>query len=293
MAMALVLSFQFRELLVRVLKLFFYRDTSTEGILVAEDIASIEKRIKALEDDLTEKLIGDKLELIQHEMDRYLEENLSELIHEKVKDSETIKSAVLDDLKKSIEEKTQEYLESTTSEEIQKARSDQQRDVRKEQGHQALVDTLIKEERSASMLKMVMINLFVAATVMFIVLNAMGKMTFDRNTTIAVVSLYLSLGAFMLYIIRTSHFRSSVLLAIREDERNYHHLDEYMAEFKSTEELNEHDVDVIRMIMTNRSEREHKADHPYEVILKGVSGSNIQFKGGKMALGSGMRRKEN
>ena len=284
---ALVGSMAFRDSILKFFRLFLYRDSATPELATSErKVVQIEKRIKNMEKELTEKVLSNKTALLEHELDKYLENNLGGAIEKRLSESDSIEKAVIGELQLEVHKETSRYLEEKTLDDIQAASAEHERLKRMDAGHASLVATLEKEERSASMLKMVMINVFVMATVMFIIMNIGKWIVFDKNTTIVVVSLYVSLGAFMLYIIRTSHFRTSVLLAIKEDERNYQYCSDYLSNLKEGHALSEHDVEVIRIIMTNRSERENKAAHPYEVILKGVTGSNIQFKGGKMSLGN-------
>lgn len=225
-------------------------------------------------------------ELIDSEVGRYINESLKSSLDEHLSNRDFLRESVLNNIKNDVAKQINDYLSNRSIEDIQTSFLMEQESRKKDYSHQYLMDNLDQEAKSASMLKMVMINLFVLSTVLFLIFNISVRPTFTTEAYMAIVVLYLSLGAFMLYIIRTSHFRTSVLLAIREDERNYYNALDYIIKFKNNNDLTEHDVDVIRMIMTNRSEREQKAQHPYEVILKGVSGTNIQFKGGKMQLGS-------
>lgn len=266
----------------RLATLFFF---TNDDSLKNEKIIQLEKQMKTLEERLTKNVLKDKEELIHQLLKKYIDDNILELINEKIKNTDVIKDSIIKNLKEDIKDETENYLAKTSVNDIQEA-------IKNDSNRKLLLNTLEKESRNASTLKMVMINLFVIATFAFIVFNIFKQPDFTSNSYFAILGLYFSLGAFMLYIIRTSHFRSSVLLAIHEDERNYNNFDEYISKHKNDKDLSEHDVDVIRMIMTNRSEREQKANHPYEVILKGVSGTNVQFKGGKIALGDNNNSKQ-
>ncbi|WP_236492237.1 hypothetical protein, partial [Pseudomonas sp. PA-5-4A] len=103
----------------------------------------------------------------------------------------------------------------------------------------------------------------------------------DKAVT-GIIGLYISLAAFIVYIYRTSNFRSSVLLALREDAKKYFDADDYIKRLKAGASPSDRDVEVLKLLLLNRAEREKMADHPYELVLKGVSNSNIQLKGGKM-----------
>ncbi|WP_419764290.1 MAG: hypothetical protein ACNI28_10960 [Arcobacter sp.] len=262
--------------------LFFF--TNDDG-LKNEKISELEKQMKTLEERLTKNVLKDKEELVHQLLEKYIDDNILDLINKKIQNADVIKDSIIKNLKEDIQNTTKNYLTDTSVKDIQEA-------IKKDSNHRFLTNTLEKESRNASTLKMVMINLFVIVTFAFVAFNIVKQPDLSSSAYFATLGLYFSLGAFMLYIIRTSHFRSSVLLAIHEDERNYNNLDEYIYKHKNNEDITEHDVDVIRMIMTNRSEREQKANHPYEVILKGVSGTNVQFKGGKIALGDNNNSKK-
>jgi hypothetical protein len=136
--------------------------------------------------------------------------------------------------------------------------------------------------RSAGRLKTVMINLFVLFNIgVLLIYFFAGEALSDRAVT-AIIGLYVSLAAFIVYIYRTSNFRSSVLLALHEDGKKYYDADEYLKRLKPGASPTDRDVEVLKLLLLNRSEREKMADHPYELILKGVTNSNIQLKGGKM-----------
>jgi hypothetical protein len=94
------------------------------------------------------------------------------------------------------------------------------------------------------------------------------------------------LAAFIVYIYRTSNFRSSVLLALREDAKKYFDAEDYIRRLKPGASPTDRDVEVLKLLLLNRAEREKMADHPYELVLKGVTNSNIQFKGGKIVPSS-------
>lgn len=289
-SMVFIFSPLFRKSLVTFIRLFLYRESSNDYELKDDNLQRLEEKIKDIEKNLTKNVLQNKTNLIEREVNKYISENLQNVIAEKVNDGDLIKNTVISNLKNDINALVTEYLNNRSAEDIQRTIELENEIKRKEYSHRSLVRNLESEARSAAMLKMVMINLFVVSTAGFLIFNIVLRPEFATNAYVAIVGLYFSLGAFMLYIIRTSHFRSSVLIAIKEDERNYFNVIDYLTSIRSGKEPTESDVDIIRMIMTNRAEREHKAQHPYEVIMKGVSGTNIQFKGGKMQLGGGDKK---
>ena len=285
------LSRDFRDILIetsniayKFMELFFYRRETSS--VKSSEIEALRKKVKELSEKLNTDVLRENKDSINLEIDNYINNNLGDILNNRLNESDAVENAVIRSLKTDVVEETTKYLESLSPKTLQAALSDKMDSDRKSNSHINMLETLEREANSASMLKMVMINLFVIATVAFLVFNIAIRPDLTTDAYIATVALYLSLGAFMLYIIRTSHFRSSVLLAIREQSSNYYNALDYLEKIKSGGEINEHDVEIVRMLLVNRSEREHRADHPYEVILKGISGSNIQFKGGKMSLGN-------
>ncbi|END3385980.1 hypothetical protein ABL118_004632 [Vibrio alginolyticus] len=284
--LVMLVSRALREDVLKVFRLFFYRDeNSSTGTQSVDRLSKLEKQIKELERGIAKGALDQKSALIEKEVSSYIDENLKNVVGKKIQDTELIKDTVLQNLHDDVRNEIQTLIKDRELIEVERTASFQEENRLKIRSHNSLIDTLEKEARNASMLKMVMINLFVVSTLAFLIFNIFNETQLPQNSYFLILGVYFSLGAFMLYIIRTSHFRSSVLLAIKEDERNHQNAIEYLQKIKGSAELTEHDVDIIRLIMTNRAEREHKANHPYEVILKGVSGTNIQFKGGKMSLG--------
>jgi hypothetical protein len=130
-----------------------------------------------------------------------------------------------------------------------------------------------------------MINLFVIVNFGLIGLYVFKGAELSQYGALSLSGLYVSLAGFIIYIFRASNARTSVLLAIKEDLKKQNTAMEYVESIGNSRTLSQNDIDLIRMLMTNHSEREKKVDHPYEMVFKGISGSNIQFKGGKMAIG--------
>lgn len=267
----------------RVFELFFYRRESLSSD--SREIERLQEEVNELKEELNQFSLTGNKEVIDLEIKKYVSNNLETILNEKINDSAFLERTVVGNLKSEVAKETKIFLGNIKEQSLQKLVSESVDAERRKESHENMTMNLEREANSASMLKMVMINLFVIATAAFLIFNIAIRPDLTTNAYIATVALYLSLGAFMLYIIRTSHFRSSVLLAIREQSSNYYNVLDYLGKTKNGNELTEHDVEVIRMLLVNRSEREQKADHPYEVILKGISGSNIQFKGGRMSLG--------
>ena len=76
------------------------------------------------------------------------------------------------------------------------------------------------------------------------------------------------------------------MLAIKEDEKKLSDVFDFLSAFKKTPTFTNNEVEIIRALLVNRVEREKGAEHPYEVVLKGVSNSNVLLRGGKITPGS-------
>lgn len=273
----------FRKDVIKVLQLFLYRQVNNETDLTS--VEELKKELEKLKQELTKDVIKDNDKIIDETIKNYIEVNLKIILEEKINDISLIKDSILHTLKNEVTSETTKFLSTKNNTDLINMIKENYEIQKKIENHNSMVRTLEKEALNASMLKMVMINLFVFATIGFLYFYITRTSVLPTETYISIYALYFSLGAFMLYIIRSSHFRTSVLLAIKEQTINYNNALEYLEKVKGSSILTEHDVEIVRMLLINRSEREQKADHPYEVILKGISGSNIQFKGGKMELG--------
>ena len=175
------------------------------------------------------------------------------------------------------------YLEKFTVSDLLQAQRAKLKENQRLDRSNILERTIDEHMRSAGRLKTVMINLFVMFNigVLLVYLFAAAHLT-DRAVT-AIIGLYVSLAAFIVYIYRSSNFRTSVLLALREDAKKYFDADEYIQRLKVGSSPTERDVEMVKLLLLNHAEREKQADHPYEVVLKGVTNSNIQLKGGKIS----------
>lgn len=258
------------------------------------DLMNIYNKIDTLEEiikksDNKKRKIHESNDSLDTEIKEYIDKNLENILKPKIEESkDIIYSPVVNELKASISETTTNFLTNKSEDELSELFVKNQYYKNQKIAYDKLSDMLENETISASRLKQVMINLFVVASFLFILFNIFIQQFFNitNEVLLEIVLLYFSLGSFIIYIIRTSHSRTLTLLAIREQNVNYMNTMEYLKIITKKNTITEHDVEIVRMLLTNRAERESKIDHPYEVIIKGVSGSNIQFKGGKMSLGN-------
>lgn len=142
---------------------------------------------------------------------------------------------------------------------------------------------LARQLASANNTRAVMMNLFVLFNVALLLLFVLTPERFTDKSSLTVLGVYVSLSAFIIYIYRASNARSASLLAIKEDEKKLSSVFDFLETFKKSGAFTNNEVDLIRLILVNRVEREKGADHPYEVILKGVTNSTVLLKGGKVS----------
>jgi hypothetical protein len=146
----------------------------------------------------------------------------------------------------------------------------------------ALRVTTEQQLASTSSLKSRMISLFVAFNFGVILALIFSPTAITAGKEL-ILGLYISLATFIVYVYRASNARALVLLAIKEDLKRYHDAEKYLSNLRPKAAPSERDIDILKLLMINRSEREKHSEHPYELALKGITNSTILLKGGKVA----------
>ncbi|APR67661.1 hypothetical protein CN03_12415 [Thalassolituus oleivorans] len=262
----------------------FYSEESGRDIEDRDRLRILEKEIVRLRKELSGDLLKNASKLIDQEMSSYLVENLEKMTLEKLKDTRVLEGHIFEELEERVNKRIDQFLSSKTDKDLAASKRENHLFQQRENVEKELHHTVEQERRSAGLLKSVMINLFVIVNFALIALYLLKGSEISQYGAISLSGLYISLAGFIIYIFRASNARTSVLLAIKEDLKKQNSAMEYIEHNNKAGSLSEHDIEFIRIIMTNHSEREKKVDHPYEMVLKGVSGTNIQFKGGKMAI---------
>jgi len=283
MLYALTRSRAFTNVLFKLSGLFLYNEPSiSQSRGTAARIADLEFQLINIHKMLSSKNIESRRIAIEEELTEQLSRNLPELVAKKLEETKAIDTSIDSAIRKTIEESVSAFLIKQDPTKLLQDRREQLRMIERENRGKILEKTIQDQMLSAGRLKTVMINLFVMFNIGILLtyLFAGGTLT-DRAVT-GIIGLYVSLAAFIVYIYRTSNFRSSVLLALHEDAKKYFDAEDYIRRLKPGASPNDRDVEVLKLLLLNRAEREKMADHPYELILKGVSNSNIQLKGGKM-----------
>lgn len=283
MLYALTRSRAFSNALFKLSGLFLYNEPSiSQSRRTAARIADLEFQLINIHKMLSSKNVESRRIAIEEELTEQLSRNLPELVAKKLEETKAIDTSIDSAIRKTIEESVSAFLIKQDPTKLIQDRREQLRMIERENRGKILEKTIQDQMLSAGRLKTVMINLFVMFNIGILLtyLFAGGTLT-DRAVT-GIIGLYVSLAAFIVYIYRTSNFRSSVLLALHEDAKKYFDAEDYIRRLKPGASPNDRDVEVLKLLLLNRAEREKMADHPYELILKGVSNSNIQLKGGKM-----------
>jgi hypothetical protein len=97
-----------------------------------------------------------------------------------------------------------------------------------------------------------------------------------------VAGLYLSMAVFLVYVFRNASSRISVLLALKEDQNHHHAVFIYLSKLRPGATPSERDIEAIRLLFQNHAERERGNEHPYELVLRGITNSTVLLKGGKV-----------
>jgi hypothetical protein len=265
---------------------FFYSESDGgNDNSLARRLKELEKETKKIKSELSGEIFKNTRDKIDREINSYLDTELSDLTEKKLDESGVLESKLVKSFESKVIEQLDAYLSEIDPKDIAILKLKHDLDSRKKYADEQLVQTLEQERRSSGLLKSVMINLFVMVNLGLFVLYLVSGSDLNQYAALSLSGLYVSLAAFIIYIFRASNARTSVLLAIKEDMGKQLTAYDYAVTAKEGGSLSGNDIEYIRMLLSNHAEREKGTNHPYEVILKGISGSNIQFKGGKMSLG--------
>lgn len=265
-------------------KILYSETSQDKSEIISNKLIDLENKIIVLEKELSKKVLKDKSELIDSEINKYLDDKLKYLIEEKISSSNDIESSVLNDIENKISIEVKKHLLSTEITDIISASEKADHINLRCRKNDELDETINYQLNNAGKMKTVMINLFIIFNLGLLLVYIFAGSNLTQHAIYAITGLYVSLATFIIYIYRTSNVRTSVLLALREDGKKFYDAIQYLEKHKKGTTLTNTDVELIKLLLTNRSEREKMSEHPYEVILKGVANSNIQFKGGKMSL---------
>lgn len=146
------------------------------------------------------------------------------------------------------------------------------------------INNYLEEEfYSAKATRAIFTNLFFFSTV--IVISAfiyLDKLNYEVRITIGCI--YFGLSLFILFIIKSCYSRIAVIFSILEDQDKKSDIRDFFVKYKKGTDMNEHDIELIKIMNISRAEREKTAKHPYELILKNISGSSLSFGSSKINI---------
>lgn len=269
--------------LLRNFRFLFYSEPSTESSTTTRRrLVELETEVALLRKSFTDKNLQARREAIQTELESQLARELPELVKRKLNEIRALDNSMDSSIRSAVDDAVSSFLEKLEPTKLLTDRREHLRTIERTERAKILETTIEEQMRSAGRLKAVMINLFVLFNIGVLLIYLFAAASLSDRAITAIIGLYVSLAGFIVYIYRTSNFRSSVLLALREDAKKYFDADDYIKRLKPGASPTDRDVEVLKLLLLNRAEREKMADHPYEVVLKGVTNSNIQMRGGKM-----------
>ena len=277
---------RFRQVILLIPRYIFETLFLRDSLFSSSASLKLFKELNDLKKELRSSIDIPK-ESISEEVSRFLDQNLMELLRSKLDDGDAVERLLHERVDVTVKDTTIDVLSGYDLSQVAKAKATTDRLISQQRASTALEEVVEFERRSATMLRRVMINLFVLFNVSLLTGYIFLGEALTQFLAITISITYLSLSVFIIYIVRTSHYRTGVLLAIRENIHNQN----IMMQFLDMRDapLTETDTEIARLLMTNRTEREHQTQHPYELILKNVSGTNIQFRGGKLQIGKADR----
>jgi hypothetical protein len=269
--------------LLRNFRFVFYSEPGSDSSTTTRRrLIELERELSLLRRSFTDKNLQARRDAIQAELEGQLTRELPELVKRKLDEIRALDKSIDSSIRSAVDQAVSSFLEKLDPTRLLSDRREHLRSLERTERAKILEATIEEQMRSAGRLKAVMINLFVLFNIGVLLVYLFAAANLSDRAVTAIIGLYVSLAAFIVYIYRTSNFRSSVLLALREDAKKYFDADDYIRRLKQGASPSDRDVEVLKLLLLNRAEREKMADHPYEVVLKGVTNSNIQMKGGKM-----------
>jgi hypothetical protein len=287
---AMIFALEKSGFLARMLKITRFMFYSESDLFQTKKLLN---RIHILEHQITQlrkasenKNLESQRKAIESELELQLTQNFPALVREKLSQLKELNTSIDSDIRLAVEAEVIKFLNSHEPTKLLEDRREQLRASERTDRGNTLEKTIQEQMQSVGRLKAVMINLFVMVNIGILLIYIFAGTALTSQAVSGIVGLYISLAAFIVYIYRTSNFRSAVLLALREDAKKYYDADDYIKRLKPGASPSERDIEVLKLLLLNRTEREKMAHHPYELILKGVNNSNIQLKGGKMISAS-------
>ncbi len=269
----------FRQLMQQ---LFVVIGDDRETKKTAEELEKLKALVLRLQSDSSSTISEALREDLKHALNANASFQIQDIVDRHLKSLAERGDPVVRHYQTEVRESVQQILKETpVPEQVREALKIEDSERRRK--HSDDFDRLIERQlNSANNTRAVMMNLFVAFNLTLLVVFAFMPERFSDRSSITILGVYVSLSAFIIYIYRASNARSASLLAIKEDEKKLTDVFDFLFAFKKSPTFTNNEVEIIRALLVNRVEREKGAEHPYEVVLKGVTNSNVLLKGGKV-----------
>jgi hypothetical protein len=267
----------------RTMSLFFVQREEHEKIKTIEEIQILRETIAKLQEERSSVASQDLLENLKHTINADATYQIQKIVDRHLKELSENGNPVVRHFETEVRESVEEIFKKVPlAEQISESIRFTDSERRRKNG-QNLDELIYRQLNSANNTRVAMMNLFVFFNISLISVFAFLPERFSDKSSFTILGIYVSLSAFIIYIYRASNARSGSLLAVKEDEKKLSNLFEFLTTFKKSSTFSSNDVEIIRALLVNRIEREKGADHPYEVVLKGVTNSNVLLKGGKIS----------
>jgi hypothetical protein len=262
--------------------LFISREERENG-KTNDELQIIKETIAKLKEDQSSAVSEEFLGNLKHEINANASFRIQEIVDRHLKSLSEKGDPVVRHFEAEIRESVEEILKKApVAEQVNESIRFADSERRRKNG-QTLDELIARQLNSANNTRAAMMNLFVLFNLTLLGVFAFLPERFSDRSSITILGVYVSLSAFIIYIYRASNARSGSLLAVKEDDKKLSNLFEFLTAFKKSSTFSSNDVEIIRALLVNRIEREKGADHPYEVVLKGVTNSNVLLKGGKIS----------
>jgi ABC-type multidrug transport system fused ATPase/permease subunit len=264
-------------------RLFVVIGDERESKKLTEELKDIKASLAQLQSEVSNVGVDALRDGVRHTLSANVYLQIQEMVDRHLKDLSERGDGVVRHLESEARETVRSLLKNIEIPELVREKlkiEDFDRRRENNEGFERLID---RQLSSANNTRAVMMNLFVAFNLTLLAVFSLMPDRFTDRSSLTILGVYVSLSAFIIYIYRASNARAASLLAIKEDEKKLSNVFDFLSAFKKTPAFSNNEVELVRALLINRIEREKGADHPYEVILKGVTNSNVLVRGGKVA----------
>ncbi len=281
-----VVVFQLRPFRQILERMFVVIGDERDSKKLADELEKMKVLLHKLQSDNSSTLSEGLRENLRHELNATASFQIQEIVDRHLRALSERGEPVVRHFESEVRDSVQEILKATPATDLVRDALRMAEAERRKKSTEDFDKLLDRQLSSANNTRAVMMNLFVAFNLTLLLVFAFMPERFSDRSSMTILGVYVSLSAFIIYIYRASNARSASLLAIKEDEKKLSDVFDFLSAFKKTPTFTNNEVEIIRTLLVNRVEREKGAEHPYEVVLKGVSNSNVLVRGGKITPSS-------